>query len=75
MPFMLYFVQGAAAAINDATLTRHASCFAMLCCIVQSLHSAPFQGVDTTALQRDINAFLAEFKHLYGEDLMVPKFH
>ena len=75
MPFMLYFVQGAAALINDAELTRHVSCFASLCCIVQSLHGAPFQGVDTTALQRQINAFLAEFKHLYGEGLMVPKFH
>lgn len=75
VPFMLYFMQEAAAVINDASLTRHVSCFAMLCGIVQSLHGAPFYGVDTTALQRSIGLFLAEFKQLYGEGVMTPKFH
>ena len=74
-PWMLYFMREAAAVINDAALTRHVSCFAMLCGIVQSLHGAPFYGVDTAALQRDIGSFLAEFKDLYGEEPMVPKFH
>lgn len=74
-PFMLYFVQQAAAAINDAELTRHVLCFAMLCGIVQSLHGAHRGGVNTDALQGDINAFLAEFKHLYGEGAMAPKCH
>ena len=74
-PFMLYFVQQAAAAIHDAELTRHVLCFAMLCGIVQSLHGAHRGGVNTDALQGDINAFLAEFKHLYGEWAMAPKCH
>ena len=73
--FLLYFVQQAAAVIDDAVLTQHVLCFAMLCTIVQSLHGAHSYGVDTAALQRNIGSFLAEFKRLYGEECMQPKFH
>ena len=75
VPFMLYFMREAAAVVNDASLDRHVSCFAQLCGIVQVLHGAPFYGVDTSALQRDVGAFLTAFKGLYGDEVMTPKFH
>ena len=75
VPFLLYFVQQAAAAIDDAVLTQHVLCFTVLCAIIHALHGAHTYGVDTAALQRAIGSFLEEFKRLYGEECMQPKFH
>ena len=74
-PWLKYFFRAASSARGVPDFAVHARCFGQLVDIIEAVVEAHRVPVDTAALQRAVDAYLGEFKRLYGEDPMTPKFH
>ena len=57
------------------TVRDHARCFVMLADVVIIIQRCSRYHVDPDELQLAICTYLQTFKGLFGEDIMVPKFH
>ena len=76
LPIMANFAYSLAEnCVTAAAVRDHARCFVMLADIVRLIQRCSRYQVDPDELQLAICNYLQTFKNLFGDEVMVPKFH